>query len=266
MRYGNTSVLEDGYGINLMPLTLFAIRQYRNDPDLRLFMPKISDEIPDIDEELLAWMQKAIAIIQFKLKTPLSGDHPEYGMESRMLIDKVNYKTNTVVIDGVEYPLNASYFPTIDPQDPEHLTEEEEKVIDALVNSFLGSEKLQKHINFMLLKGNMYKVYNNNLLLHACVPMDEDLHFSKVSVDGDTLSGRALLDKFDETVRRSYYLDDKKKDIFWFLWCAPHSPLFGKDKMATFERYFIDDKATHKESYLPFYRNINNEAMAGYHF
>jgi fructose-1,6-bisphosphatase-3 len=262
MRYGNTSVLEDGYGINLMPLTLFAIRQYRNDPDLRLFMPKISDEIPDIDEELLAWMQKAIAIIQFKLENAIIRRHPEYGMESRMLIDKVNYKTNTVVIDGVEYPLNASYFPTIDPQDPEHLTEEEEKVIDALVNSFLGSEKLQKHINFMLLKGNMYKVYNNNLLLHACVPMDEDLHFSKVSVDGDTLSGRALLDKFDETVRRSYYLDDKKKDIFWFLWCAPHSPLFGKDKMATFERYFIDDKATHKESYLPFYRNINNEAMA----
>lgn len=262
MRYGNTSVLEEGYGINLLPLTLLAINQYEQDDSLKVFMPKISDEIPDIDEELLAKMQKAISIIQFKLENCIIKRNPQYLMQDRMLIDKVNYQNYTLEIEGIKYPLNSNYFPTVNPDDPEQLTEEEQKVINSLVNSFMMSDKLQRHISFMLLKGSMYNVYNNNLLLHACVPINEDLTFSEIAVNGGYYKGKELLDVLDEKARHSYYQDEVSKDIFWFLWCAPNSPLFGKDKMATFERYFIDDKTTHKEKDRPFYRNINNKAMA----
>jgi fructose-1,6-bisphosphatase-3 len=262
MRYGNTSVLEEGYGINLLPLTLLAMNEYAEDDTLKVFMPKISDEIPDIDEILLAKMQKAIAVIQFKLENCIIKRNPHYNMQDRMLIDKVNYDNFTLEIDGVTYPLNTHCFPTINPAEPERLTEEEQKVINSLVNSFMLSDKLQRHINFLLLKGSMYNVYNDNLLLHACVPLNEDLSFSEIAVNGGHYKGKELFDVLDEKVRHSYYQDEVSKDIFWFLWCAPNSPLFGKDKMATYERYFIDDKTTHKEKDRPFYQNINNKAMA----
>ena len=262
MRYGNTSVLEEGYGINLLPLTLLAIKEYADDDTLKIFMPKISDEIPDIDDILLAKMQKAIAIIQFKLENCIIKRNPQYDMSDRMLIDKVDYKTYTIEVDGEQYPLNTNFFPTIDPENPELLNEDEKKVIASLMNSFMLSDKLQRHINFLLLKGSMYNVYNNNLLLHACIPINEDLSFCEIAVNGSSYKGKELLDVLDEKIRHSYYQDEMSKDIFWFLWCAPNSPLFGKDKMATFERYFIDDKTTHKEKDRPFYRNINNKALA----
>ncbi len=262
MRYGNTSVLEEGYGINLLPLTLFSIKEYENDPDLKKFMPKISDEIPDIDDLLLAKMQKAMSVIQFKLENQIIKRNPQYQMDDRMLIDKIDFSDYTIEVDKVRYEMNSTYFPTIDPADPEDLTEEEKKVIASLVNSFVVSEKLQRHMKFMLAKGSIYLVYNNNLLLHAGVPVNEDLTFSSIPIDGIYYSGKELMDFLDEKVRHSYYLEEADKDIFWYLWCAPDSPLFGKDKMATFERYFINDKTPHKESYLPFYRNLDNKKMA----
>lgn len=261
LRYGNTSILEDAYGINLLPLSLLTIREYSDDDDLDKFMPRISDEIPDIDDILLARMQKAMSIIQFKLEKSLIDRNPDYHMDDRNLINRVDYEHNTLELNGKTYELNTRNFPTIDPNDPAKLTEEEERVMSSLVNSFMSSERLQRHIRFLLAKGSVYLVYNNNLLFHACVPMNQDFSFTNVTLEGKMYSGRALLDKLEEMVRRSYYTSDVSSDIFWFLWCAPTSPLFGKDKMATYERYFIDDSATHKESYTPFYKCLDNEQM-----
>ncbi len=261
LRYANTSILEQGYGINLLPLSLFASEIYKDDETLDKFMPKISDEIPDIDDKLLAMMQKAVAVIQFKIENEIIKRHPEYGMNGRMLIDKISSDKKSIVIDGVQYELNSSFFPTIDTEYPDKLTSEEHKVLKLLIESFTKSEALQRHINFMMSKGGMYKVFNNNLLMHACIPLNEDMSLKEVSVDGQMYKGKALLDKLDEKVRRSFYIRDDT-DIFWFLWCAPDSPLFGKDKMATFERYFIDNKPLHKENYTPYYRNIENPQMA----
>ncbi len=262
MRYGNTCVLEQGYGINLLPLTLFAIKEYDKDETLKLFMPKISDEIPDIDDLLLAKMQKAIAVIQFKLENQIIKRNPVYKMDDRMLINTMDADKKTVEIKGERFKLNSSFFPTIDPNNPEELTEDEKKVVSSLVTSFITSEKLQRHVKFLLSKGSIYLVYNDNLLIHAGIPIEDDLRFSDICIDRQYYSGKKLLDVLDEKVRHSYYLDDANKDIFWFLWCAPDSPLFGKNKMATFERYFINEKSTHKECYLPFYRCLDNENMA----
>ena len=263
MRYGNTGILEDGYGINLVPLSVFAMETYKDDDSLAKFMPKIGYEIPDIDDLLLAKMQKAMAIIQFKLESYLINRHPDYEMDDRKIIDTINLEKNTVMVDGEEYELNTKFFPTIDANAPYELTKEERKIITGLVNSFSISEKLQKHMNFILRKGSIYKVYNENLLIHACVPVEEDLSFKKVKINNKVLSGRKYLDYLDERVRFAYYSEETaEKDIFWFLWCAAQSPLFGKHKMATFERYFIDDKLTHKEKFIPYYVNIENPTMA----
>ncbi len=261
MRYGNTGILEDAYGINILPLMMFAMNTY-SDNDLDLFMPKISDEIPDIDDIVLAKMQKAISIIQFKLENDVIDRNPYFNMDDRKLIDKVDYENYTIEINGVTYPLNTKLFPTIDPDDPAALTEEEEKVMSSLVKSFTSSEKLRSHIEFMLNKGSIYLIYNKNLLLHACVPVNDDYSFTSVNLDGEDYSGKALLDKLDEMARKAFYSKGENTDIFWYLWCAPSSPLFGKDKMATYERYFIDDKATHKERYTPFYKHLDDVNMA----
>ncbi|MBR6801368.1 MAG: fructose-1,6-bisphosphatase [Eubacteriaceae bacterium] len=261
MRYGNTGILEDAYGINILPLMMFAMNTY-SDADLDKFMPRISDEIPDIDDIVLAKMQKAISIIQFKLENAVIDRNPTFGMDDRKLIDKVDYANYTLEIDGQTYPLNTDLFPTIDPSCPDKLSEEEEKVMSSLVRSFTSSEKLQSHIEFMLNKGSIYLLYNKNLLLHACVPVNDDYSFTSVTLEGETYSGKALLDKLDEMARKAYYTKDGNNDIFWYLWCAPSSPLFGKDKMATYERYFIDDKTTHKERYTPFYKHLEDKMMA----
>ena len=261
LRYGNTAVLERGYGINLLPLTLFAQSTYDKDADLKKFMPKITDEIPDIDDMLLARMQKAMSIIQFKLESEVIRNNPEYNMENRLLIDKVK-SDYTVEIDGKLYELNSKYFPTIDFDDPSKLTLEEKKVVESLVVAFLSSEKLQRHMDFLIKKGSVYKTFNNNLLFHACVPVKSESELKTVLIDNVEYSGIDLFDVINKKVKKAYYRESSDKNIFWYLWCAPASPLFGKDKMATFERYFIDEKATHKEVQGEFYQFIESELMA----
>jgi fructose-1,6-bisphosphatase-3 len=262
LRYANTGILVDGYGVNLLPLTMFALSEYADDPDLAGFLPKITDEIPDMDELLMARMQKAIAIIQFKLEDAACRRNPELGMTERILLSTYERATNTVLVNGVRHALNTAYLPTL-AAGPEALTPEEEKVILSLQSSFISSEKLREHARFLLDRGGMYRIFNNNLLIHAGIPMQEDLTFKTVSFARGAYAGKQLLDRIDAEVRRAYHdASDVSKDIFWYLWCGPESPLFGKDRMATFERYFIDDKETHHENIGPFYKNYENVEMA----
>ncbi|MDR0875767.1 MAG: fructose-1,6-bisphosphatase [Clostridiales Family XIII bacterium] len=265
LRYANTSILVDGYGVNLLPLTMFALSEYADDPDLAGFLPKITDEIPDMDELLMARMQKAIAVIQFKLEDAACRRNPELGMTGRIILSTYDRATNTVLVNGTQYALNTAYLPTLagDLADPFALTPEEEKVILSLKSSFISSEKLREHARFLLDRGSMYRIMNNNLLIHAGIPMHEDLTFKPVHFARGAYAGRSLLDRIDAEVRRAYHdSEDEGKDIFWYLWCGPESPLFGKDKMATFERYFIDEKETHHEGYGPFYQNYESADMA----
>lgn len=262
LRYANTAILVDGYGINLLPLTMFALRTYADDPDLEGFLPKITDEIPDMDERLMARMQKAIAIIQFKLEDAACRRNPILGMENRIILSTYDHEAHTVLVDGTRYKLNTKYLPTLT-GDPGTLTPEEEKVILALQASFISSEKLREHTRFLLDRGGMYKIYNNNLLIHAGIPMHEDLTFKTVQFARGAYAGKLLLDRIDAEVRRAYHdATDEGKDMFWYLWCGSESPLFGKDRMATLERYFIREKETHEETAGPFYRNYENVEMA----
>lgn len=268
LRYANMDVLENGYGINLFPLATFASRTYTNDPCER-FMPKLPENhtVSDQDISLMSKMHKAISIIQFKLEDTLIQNHPEYHMESRQLLRAIDYENGTVTLKDVIFPLNDTHFPTIDPLSPWELTQEEALVVNRLVYTFVHSEKLQKHIRFMYTKGSMYKVYNDNLLFHACVLMENDGCFKSVNINNTYYSGKALMDKYDQMAREAYYggsggsTDGESggTDFLWFLWCHMDSPLFGKDKMATFERYFINDKSSHKEHYAPFYLLIDED-------
>ncbi|MDD3308214.1 MAG: fructose-1,6-bisphosphatase [Acetobacterium sp.] len=266
LRYANMDVLENGYGINLLPLASFANRIYSDDP-CHKFRSKISENHAVSDQEgaLMSKMHKAIAIIQFKLEERLIDNHPEYQMEKRQLLQTINFENGTITIEDVVYPLNDINFPTVDPSNPSLLTDEEKLVMDRLIYAFLHSEKLQKHIRFMYAKGSMYKVYNNNLLFHACVLLNDDGSFKEKEIDGKSYSGKKLMDKFDQMAREAYFGKthaDKnltQTDFLWFLWCHEDSPLFGKDKMATFERYFIDDTTPHKECHAPFYLLIDDD-------
>lgn len=266
LRYANMDVLENGYGINLLPLASFANRVYIDDPCLNFFS-KTSDNYSISDQEisLMAKMHKAISIIQFKLEETLIGNHPEYEMEKRQLLRRIDFENNTVTVEGLVYDLNDTHFPTLDPLNPCVLSEEEAQVMKRLAYAFLHSEKLQRHIRFMYAKGSMYKVFNNNLLFHACVLLNDDGSFKVKQIDEKEYSGKSLMDKFDEMAREAYFGKTEKNenqtgtDFLWFLWCHEDSPLFGKDKMATFERYFIDDKTPHKERYAPFYHLIDDD-------
>jgi fructose-1,6-bisphosphatase-3 len=263
LRYANTSILEDCYGINLLPLASLAITYYSDDP-CRQFSPKVTTEIPDIDEELMTKMHKAIAIIQFKLEGQIIKRNPAYHMKNRMLLDKIDYDNYTLNLGGTVYQLNDKHFPTINPEDPYTLIEDEQKVIDLLQKAFEGSEKLQKHIRFLYAKGGMYLRYNDNLLFHACIPMTKKGHFREVLLDEKILSGKELMDKMDQKARAAYFnVDEYSSDFLWYLWCHKDSPLFGKDQMTTFERYFIDDKTTHKENSDPYFSCVDNPKTAG---
>jgi fructose-1,6-bisphosphatase-3 len=227
------------------------------------FMPIESDETSDISKVLLAKMQKAMSVIQFKLESAAIRRNPGYGMDSRMIVDTINIGDRTALLGGVRFPLNCSDFPTIGQAGQSLLTKEEEDVIQSLRTSFMASEKLQRHAKYLLSHGSVYLCYNGNLLMHAGLPIDDSLNFREVSLCGQQLKGKALLDFIDRKVRQSFSdEEDEEKDLFWFLWCSPDSPLFGKDKMATFERYFIDDKSEHKESTPLFYRHLDDEALA----
>lgn len=267
-RYDNIDTLEDGYGINIRPLTTFALKTYKDD-NCEKFIPKVYDYNKYIvsDEIYIAKIHKAISIIQFKLEGMLIKRHSEYEMNKRLVLDKINYNKGTIFLNGKEYDLNDKNFPTIDPKEPYKLTKEEEEIINRLQESFKNSETLNKHISFLYSKASIYKCFNSNLLFHGCVPMEEDGEFSKVNVLEKSLSGKECLDYIDKITNKAYFERDnleKSKaaiDFMWYLWCGPKSPLFGKEKAATFERYFIDDKETHKEEKNPYFKLVEKEGI-----
>lgn len=266
LRYANMDILEDGYGINMLPLASFAMRAYQED-DCKKFMPKLSanEILSDNDRNLLAKMHKAISMIQFKLEHQIVMENPGFHMDNRQLLDKIDYNEYTIVVDGVTYPLNTKSFPTVDPTEPWVLTEEEQHVMDRLQASFLTADKLQSHIRFLYSKGSIYLKYNGNLLFHASIPMNQDGTFKEVTLYGETASGKVLMDKMDQWAREAYFSKSRRScgtAFLWYLWCHEDSPLFGKDKMATLERYFIDDKTPHKERYTPYFLLVNEEEVA----
>ena len=259
--YNSFDVLEDGYGINLRPLSMFAARVYRNDPCER-FSPQILDEnIYDaVDPGLAAKMRKAIAIIQFKVEGQIIKRHPEYEMNGRVLLKAIDYNKGTVTVEGKEYPLLDTSFPTIDPASPLTLNEEEEELLRTLQLSFLHNELLHRHVRFLYSHGSMYKCYNSNLLYHGCIPMREDGTFEEICMEGSSYSGKALMDYVDNKIQNAYFLPEHTqessdaRDFMWYLWCGAKSPVYGKGKMTTFEHYFIEDHQTHMEPMNPYYR------------
>lgn len=265
-KYGNLNTLEDGYGINLIPLVRFALDKYAKDPCDVFHLDYREDEYDVKDVQLDEKMHKAIAIIQFKLEGQLMKKHPEFQMDHRLLLDKMDLEKGTVEVEGKTYPLKDTCFPTIDMKNPYELSPEEADVVDRLVTAFINCEKLQKHIRFLFTKGSLYKVYNGNLLYHGCVPFNEDGTFKKVCIYDGEYSGKALYDVLEHYARKGYYSIDKTEkqkglDILWFIWQNANSPVFGKSKMTTFERYFIADKKTHKEPKNPYYRLLEQEEI-----
>ena len=265
--YNNFDMLEVGYGINLRPLATFAEKVYGDDP-CEYFKPHILDKnkYDPVDEDLAAKMHKAIAICQFKVEGQRIMAHPEYKLEKRLLLDKMDLEAGTVEVEGTVWPLRDTNFPTLDPADPYKLSPEEEEMLNSLEASFLNSEKLQRHIKFLFTHGALYTKVNGNLLYHGCIPMTEDGEFEWVELNDVRLRGKALMDYLDDQVRKAYYAPRKSGetgrsgDIMWYLWLGGDSPLFGKEKMTTFERLFIADKASHKEPTRPYYKLIKERA------
>lgn len=256
LRYANLTTLEEGYGINMVPLATFAMDAYADDPCTE-FRPILSGEAENLNEKtirLTAQMHKAIAVMQFKLEAQLYEKHPEWKMQDRELFNFIDYDHGTIMLEGKVYPLLSCHFPTIDPANPCVLTDEEHQLLQKLHHNFLVSEKLHKHIDTLLDHGCMYQVCNNNLLYHASVPLEEDGSLKKVEVyPGQPVAGMELMETVGHLVRSAFQADtnpverDYAIDYFFYLWCGPDSPLFDKSKMATYERYFIEDKETHAE-------------------
>lgn len=265
-RYGNLNTLEEGYGINLIPLVRFALDKYHDDSCDVFHVDYREDEYDVKDVQLDEKMHKAITIIQFKLEGQIIKRHPEFGMEQRLLLDKMDLEKGMVTVEGKTYPLKDTCFPTLDKKNPYELSPEEADVMDRLVTAFINCEKLQKHIRFLYTKGSLYKVYNGNLLYHGCVPFNEDGSFKKVRIFDKEYSGKDLYDVLEHYARKGYYSIDRAEkqkglDILWFIWQNANSPVFGKLKMTTFERYFIADKATHKEPKNPYYHLLEQEEI-----
>lgn len=262
-RYGNMRIIEDTYGINMRPLSIFALDTYRETPPSRL-LPKELDynKYGESDKIVLAKIQKAIAIIQFKIEGQMIKAHPEYDMDDRLLLDNIDYKKGTVKIEGKEYKLNDISFPTIDREDPYKLTDKEQELMERLKESFMASPKLNEQIKFLYAKGHTYKIFNSNLLIHACIPIEADGSYTKITLEGKTLEGKEYLDYLDTKIREAYFEHNEvASDYMWYLWCGKNSPFFGKDKMTTFEQYFIDEKEAHKENKIPYYTHITDEAF-----
>ena len=265
-KYGNLNLLEDGYGINLVPLARLAMNRYDKDPCSCFKLDYREDEYDVHDAFLDEKMHKAITIMQFKLEGQLIKENPEFEMEKRLLLDKINIEKGTVCVEETEYPLKDVSFPTIDREDPYRLSEDEADVMERLVTAFVNCEKLQRHVRFLYTQGSLYKVYNGNLLYHGCVPLNEDGTFTRVNVFGKEYAGKELYDVLEGYARKGYYaIDPKEKkkgqDILWFIWENQNSPVFGKAKMTTFERYFIADKKTHQEPKNPYYRLLEKEEV-----
>ena len=260
-------MLEDGYGINLLHLAIFAMEVYKDDP-CEEFGPKLDAGVTCSEKtrRLMAQMHKAVSVLQFKLEAEIIRRHPEYEMDDRLLLDKIDYEKGICTIGGKRYSMRECYFPTIDPADPYKLSVEESEVIERIAHSFTTSEKLQRHIRCLLDKGSMYLVYNGNLLFHASIPMNPDGTLKEVYLYDGLYKGRALLDKVDALIRAAYLPDNDAAlhsfavDYLWYLWCGKDAPTFDKDRMATFERYFLKDKTVMKETKGCYYTLRNEDA------
>lgn len=270
LRYANLVTLEEGYGINLIPLATFAMEHYGNDP-CEEFVPKTnggSGEIDDKTRRLTAQMHKAITMIQFKVEAAIINRHPEWNMQDRILLNKIDYDRGVCVIDGKEYAMKSCCFPTVSPADPCKLTPEEQALIDKLTHSFTVNEKLHKHIRLMLTHGSLYTIINDNLLFHASVPLNPDGSLKEVELyKGLKFSGRELMNRIDRVVRSAFQNDTESNyknfaiDYFLYLWCGRDSVLFDKSKMATFERYFLKDKETYKEEKGNYFKLRDDEKV-----
>lgn len=266
-RYGNLSILEDAYGINVLPLASFALEAYKDDPCVA-FGLKGNPDLPPQELEMNVKIQKAMAIIQFKVEAQLIDENPGFGLEGRKLLDKIDYENGTVMLDGVAYELTDTVFPTVDPADPYRLTPEEEDVMQRLEQAFTGCEKLQRHMRFFLDAGSLYKICNGNLLFHACVPLNADGSLMETEVFGETYKGRALYDVMERYVRAAFddanpELAKRGRDLLWYMWLGEGSPLFAKSKMATFELYLIAEKEARKEVKNSFYSYLDDERVMG---
>lgn len=266
-RYGNLSILEDAYGINILPLASFALEAYKDDPCVA-FGLKGNPDLPPQELEMNVKIQKAMAIIQFKVEAQLIDENPGFGLEDRKLLDKIDYENGTVMLDGVAYELTDTVFPTVDPADPYRLTPEEEDVMQRLEQAFTGCEKLQRHMRFFLDAGSLYKICNGNLLFHACVPLNADGSLMETEVFGETYKGRALYDVMERYVRAAFddanpELAKRGRDLLWYMWLGEGSPLFAKSKMATFELYLIAEKEARKEVKNSFYSYLDDERVMG---
>jgi fructose-1,6-bisphosphatase-3 len=265
-RYDNLQTLEDGYAINLMPLATLALKYYNASP-YEIFLPKGSDK-DLLDNKFIALMHKAITVIQFKLEGQLIDDYPEFNMQDRKLLHLIDWENKEIILDKVIYKLQDTDFPTIDPKNPYELTEAEKHVVERLRYSFKHSSKLQSHIKYLFRKGSMYCVYNNNLLYHGCMLMTEKGELQEVQLGEKSFKGKAYLDELEKIVRAGYF--EKKDQVYkrrgeammWYLWCGKYSPLFGKDKMTTFERYLIKEKSAHIEHKNNYYQVIENQKVA----
>ncbi len=267
MRYGNLSTLEDGYGINLLPLATFAMEAYADDP-CTAFAPKTNYADSNYSEKtlrLISQMHKAITVIQLKLEAEIIDRRPDFGMDNRKLLHRIDWKRGVLVYEGKECPLRDTHFPTVDPADPYRLSDEELEIVNKIHASFVNSEKLKKHMRCLFTYGGMYLVCNSNLLYHAAVPLNADGSFKHVRIGGKEYWGRHLLEKADQLVRAAYFDEDDDgkrqfaQDYVWYMWCGPDAPSFDKDKMATFERYFLTDKEAQKETKGHYY-TLRNEA------
>lgn len=269
LRFANMATLEEGYGINLLPLATFAMETYADDPCLQ-FQPLGRPEDGKVDEKrlrLIAQMHKAISVIQFKLEGQLEGQHPEWNIDRRGTLQNIDLSKGTYRFDGKDYPLLDTFFPTLDKNDPYKLTAEEEELVKRLHHSFRISEKLQKHIRLLFSHGSMYTVCNSNLLYHASVPLNADGSLRQVKIDGKAYQGRDLMQIIELKMRTAFQHDTPReqrleaRDFFWYLWCGPDSPLFDKSRMTTFERYFLADPATHHEEKGAYYQLRENPAV-----
>jgi fructose-1,6-bisphosphatase-3 len=263
-RYDNLDIIEDVYGINLRPLLNLAEKYYGDNP---VFRPKIHSDkkLSDHEQLQITKIHQAIAMIQFKLEIPIIKRRPYFNMSERLLLEKIDYDKNEVTIYGKTYPLENTCFATINPERPDQLLEEEQQVMERLLFSVQHSEKLARHMNFLMKKGSLYLKYNGNLLIHGCIPLDEEGNMEKMTIENKTYSGRELLDVFERYLRHAFAhpeeTDDLATDMVWYLWTGEYSSLFGKREMTTFERYFIKDKKTHKEKKNPYYHLREQEEV-----
>jgi fructose-1,6-bisphosphatase-3 len=267
LRYANMETIENGYAISMLPLISLAVEVYGDDP-CEQFLPKeAEEEFTENEQLLMARMQKAITIIQLKLEGQVIRRQPQFGMEDRLLFNKIDYEQGTIHLNGKTYPLMDTHLPTINPEDPYELSEMEKTVMDKISLSFKNSERLQSHVRFLFSKCSMYLSYNDNLLYHGCIPMTNNGRLSHFTLDGKNHSPRRFMDRLERLARQGYFVNDepaKKQyglDTMWYLWSGSQSPLFGKDKMATFERYFIEDTETHKEEMNPYYDHRTDESV-----